>query len=159
MDKVLLIGGLAVGGYLLYKWSQEQSLLTATAVSNATTVTPVANKYAPYYVSPSLEAQLQNFYRTRWNTTANPTFDGWSSVYLQMTGNSMPFYAQTFGIPANNAYSVDQWATVINQAVANGGALPQLAGLGMLALANSQHPSLQNKRLPYSLELFNAMVR
>ena len=157
MKELAILGAVAVGGYLLYSHFMENNQVIA--VNSTPTAVPVVNKYAAYLISQSLEAELENYYRNRWGTAGNPSFDGWNYVYNQYTGQSMPFSANSFGVNTTVTYTVDQWASIINNTVNNNGLLPQLSGLGMLAIAGQHHPVLQNTRLPYNLELFNAMTR
>jgi hypothetical protein len=161
MNNILVVGGLAVGGYLLYKYMQNESSVLATAIASTTNSNPVtSNPYAQFYVTPDIQNKLQNYYRLTTNSASWSTdFDYWGWAFGQLTGLHFPWTHNSFGLDPNVKYTVVQWADIVNRAVASGGINAALDGLGMLAIPGGTQIAYQNRILPYNLEVFNALIR
>jgi len=129
METFLILGGVAVGGYLLYQWYTSQQAATAAAAT--TVVSPqTINVITPAGGGEPSAAQLQ----TQLNRlTASPA--DWNAAYASLTGKGIDTlygfnFNSVYGATGNNTITA---AAFLSMAKATG-LSPHitLSGIGQL---------------------------
>lgn len=114
--ELLLVGGVAVGGYFLYQWWQQSQQTTNTLESTPVLTQSSINVITPAGGEPSA-AQLQ----TQLNRlTASPA--DWNTAYASLTGRSIDVlygfnFNSVYGATGNNTITA---AAFLSMAKATG---------------------------------------
>ena len=159
---VLILGALGVGGYLAYRWYQNQAAAVADAPATATPATPAPASPAPVTVAPVAPAPVTNSLDSIYSALSaaataagvnlntgvasgtNVGPDGWNyylaSVYTLPGGGSLPDPNGVFpGVDRSQPMSLaTYWASMSPWLAKNEGlsGLGLFGGLGAVVMRN-----------------------